>query len=197
MKHFSIIGAAAGLLVAAVGTAGGAAAQEAKTPPSWDTLVHCAEMTDSAKELACYRAAMKEAGYAPSPKAVAEKRRTFGIALPSLAAKKPSEPAKPKAVAQAGQGASTSAAPAAPAPAEESGADENQITVELAEVAFVPPDNRLLLVTKDGAVWEQQDHEPVAPRPKPGGTIQIERNRFGGFFCRFDKFTKVRCTQIH
>src|SRR6185503_19466331 len=85
-----------------------------------------------------------------------------------------------------------SAAP--PAPVEE---PENQVTEVLEQVALIPPLNRLLLVTREGAVWLQTDSEVVAPLPKPGQTMIVVKGSISGFFCQFDKRTKVRCTRSH
>jgi len=128
----------------------------------------------------------------------AEKRRVFGFPRPSLnllhhppkdqqaKAEKPPKPQK------------ASAAEAAPAPASAPAPDdEERITVQLAEVALIPPANKLLLVTTDGAVWEQTDSEPVRPFPKAGQTIQIRHTGFGGYFCAFSRVTAVRCIRKH
>ena len=157
-------------------------AQE-KTPPSWDTLVKCAEKGDPNEELACYRAAMKAAGYAPTAEEQTQRRRKFGLSLPSLGgAKHESKTARAAAAPQAG------------APAEDNDA---KVTVEIETMALIPPANKMMLVTRDGAIWQQLDTESVTPLPKPGQTFEIERNKFGGYFCKFDKFTKVRCLRTH
>jgi hypothetical protein len=182
---------------------GGALAQETSAhpqgpPPSWDSLIPCAQKADAKEGFACYQAAMRAAGYAPNPEiAAAEKRRKFGLNLPTPF--KHEDKSKPKAVAQAGPASKSSAAPSAEAPAAVPAAEEDEarVNVQLSQVALIPPQNRLLLVTEEGAIWEQTDDEPVAPRPRPGQSIQIEQNRFGGYFCRFNKLTKVRCRRTH
>ena len=83
------------------------------------------------------------------------------------------------------------------AAASEAVEDGDRITVQLAQVALIPPAKKLLLVTADGAIWEQLDSEPVHPTPKPGESMQIRRNSFGGYFCKFDKYTSVRCERKH
>lgn len=166
-------------------------------PPSWESLIPCAQKADPKEGFACYQAAMRAAGYSPNPEiAAAEKRRKFGLNVPTPFKHKEKPAAE---VAQAGSRPAEAPAPgAAPASAAASPAEEEgKVTVQLSQVALIPPQNRLLLVTAEGAIWEQTDDEVVTPRPKPGQTIQIERNGFGGYFCRFDKFTKVRCTRTH
>jgi hypothetical protein len=187
---------AAGLwLCAQTGAQAQAPGNPAGPPPSWDSLIPCAQKSDPKEGFACYQAAMRAAGYAPNAEVVeADKRRKFGLNLPTPF-KHSGE--KPKQVARAEGKAQPAPAPSSPqaaAPAEE---DQAQVSVQLSQVALIPPQNRLLLVTQEGAIWEQTDDEAVSPRPKPGQTIRIEQNRFGGYFCRFDKFTKVRCTRTH
>ena len=159
-----------------------------RSPPSWDALAHCADISADEEVAACFRAAMKAAGYQPTPKVAADRRRRFGLDLPVI--RREHAPKPPKAqVAQT----EASHAPAGATP--DNGDDRNRVSVELSDVATIPPENRLLLVTTDGAVWRQPDDERVSPCPKPGQKIQIERNSFGGYFCRFDRLTKVRCTR--
>jgi hypothetical protein len=191
---------------AALAAATGAMAQE-KAPPAWDTLVRCAEMTDPVEELACYRSAMRAAGYAPSVASAEQRRKKFGLSMPNptnLLRRAPKEKASPPVQTAAQEAAPKTKAPSQPkneadsklaavAPSD----DENLITVTLAEVATLPPANKLLIVTNDGAVWEQTDSEPVRPFPKSGQTMQIRRTSFGGYFCRFDKNNSVRCIRKH
>ena len=147
-------------------------------PPSWDTLVRCADMTDSAKELECYRAAMRASGYRRNvERDAAEQRKTFGL-VPPLFAKKP---AQPKGEAEAARGAAPQAV------------DQDRTEVTIAEVAYMRPLNQLLIVTTDGAVWVQDDTESVNFEPKRGATMEIRKTAFGGYFCRFDRTNAVRC----
>ena len=184
--------AAAVVLLAGVG--GAASSQDAAapgTPPSWDTLVKCAVMADEDTRLACYDAAMRAAGYAPKPAEVAaEKRHRFGLAMPEIRL------LKRHAKQEGGQAVAANGAPAAAAAAKTE-EDENSVSVVLDTVALVEPTHRLMLFTTDGAIWVQTDDEIVAPRPKAGQTILLQRNSFGGYFCKFDKRTKVRCERRH
>ena len=148
-----------------------------KSPPSWPTLVRCAEKGDPTEELACYRAAMREAGYAPTPEANAQRRSKFGLSPPSVGlAKRPNRERPHETTATD---------------------DDDKVTVQLEQLALIPPANKMMFVTTDGAIWQQLDNDTVTPRPKPGQSFQIERNGFGGYFCRFDRLTKVRCARTH
>ncbi len=193
-----LIGAAALAAVVSLGAPGSARAQVATAqpsgpPPSWEALIHCAESGDPDAELLCYRAALRAAGYARNPQAAAaERRKHFGLAIPSINLLKHGKKEQPAPTSQA-------AAPgAAPAPAEaESEADQTEVTVELEELALIPPAGKLLLITTDGGIWEQIDNERVVPQPKKGQSFKIRRTRFGGFFCQFDRTTAVRCVRKH
>ncbi len=160
-------------------------------PPGWGALMRCAAMSDGDAELSCYRAAMKDAGFVAGPSvAAAEHRRRFGLAMPSLNLLKHAPKERAAAAAKAGRSAQVGDQAVAEV-------DEDLLTVEIDEVSLIPPWNKLLLVTTDGAVWVQLDTESVNPRPKKGQTIQIRRTRFGGYFCKFDRVTAVRCNRTH
>ncbi len=151
------------------------------TPPSWDTLVRCAQMPSEDARLACYDAAMRAAGFAPKPEAVtAEKHKRFGLSIPQVGLLK-----------RHGKEEGAQAAGATPsAPAKES---EDEITVELAQVATLQPVGKLLLFTTDGQIWEQTDTDSVSPLPKSGDSIRIHKGRIGGYLCDVNNYKSVRC----
>jgi hypothetical protein len=188
---------AAGLFAAAV-LAGPAAAQTAVPsgpPPSWESLIPCAQKSDPAEGFKCYQAALRAAGYTPNAQVVAEDRRKrFGLPLPSIGHKPAAKPEPKIAQAQPAPRPAATQPPASPAPVEEA---EDRVAVVLEQVAIIPPLNRLLLVTKEGAIWQQTDSETVAPLPRPGQTMTVVKGSINGFFCQFDKRTKVRCTRTH
>ncbi len=161
-------------------------------PPSWESLIPCAQKADAAEGFRCYQAAMRAAGYSPNPATVAaDRRKTFGLSLPSFHGHK----AEPGAEAKSAR-AERHGSAAAPAPAAEE-TDENRVSVTLERVALMPPLNRLLIVTSEGAIWEQTDNETVAPLPKPGQQMTVLKGAIDGFFCQFDKRTRVRCRRTH
>lgn len=186
----------AGLAGAVV--ASSAMAQQAPSgpPPSWPALIHCDLQPDDAAQLACFKDAMKAAGYAPKAAEVsAERHHRFGLDLPFR--KKPAAESQSAAAVPAPP-ASPAAEPAPPppgvAPHPES---ESDVFVKLERVALMPPNDRLLLVTADGGIWEQIDSETIAPLPKPGQSMEIKKNAFGGFMCIFDKRQGARCKRVH
>ena len=191
----ALAGAAIAAVALTVGLAGRAVSQEqGGTPPSWDTLVRCAQMANDSASLSCFRAAMNAAGYGPKPEEVAaEKKRVFGLAIPEIKLQR--RAAQEKGVQTGAQAAGPAESQAAVAAASQARAetDEDHVTVELSEVALTQPLNKLLLFTTDGAIWAQTDTTAVARLPKAGQSMEIERGFMGGYFCNVDKWTKVRC----
>ncbi len=177
----------AGLMIGAAEPAA-ALSVPAGPPPSWDALIPCAQKGDPAEGFKCYQAAMRAAGYAPDPEiAATERRRKFGLPALSLGSHKPTSQAKAE-LAQA-QSSARAAAPEEDA--------QDRVTVKLDQVALIPPLNRLLMVTADGAVWQQTDSETVSPTPKPGSSMTVVHGKINGYFCQFDRLNKVRCTRTH
>ncbi len=166
-------------LVAILTLAGGVASSQdntSGTPPPWPSLVRCAEMGDEGDRLNCYDAAMRSAGYAPKPAAVsAARHRLFGLATPKIALGRKSKDKVETAKASSGE-------------------DENNVTVTLGQVARLH-DDKLLLITTEGAIWEQTDQVEVQPGPKEGQSMTIRRGPLGGFFCDVNKWKSVRCTR--
>ena len=132
---------------------------------------------------------MRAAGYSPNPEiAATERRRRFGLPSLPLISHKPASKSKTES-AQAQPGAAAATAEEEP--------QEDRVTVTLEQVALIPPLNRLLLVTTEGAIWQQTDSESVSPTPKPGSSMTVVHGKISGFFCQFDRVTKVRCVRTH
>ena len=179
--------------------AAGAAAQEARPsgpPPGWDSLIPCAQKSDPVEGFKCYQQAMHAAGYAPNAAAVAaDKRRSFGLQVPKLHVPRHEAARTAQAAAPAAAAAAAPSPQPAAAPPEPERSDA--VTVTLEQVAVSPPLNRLLMITPEGAVWQQTDDETVSPLPRAGQTMTVEKGSIDGFFCRFSKRTKVRCRRLH
>ncbi len=214
-KALVLAAAALALSCAACGAAAGQDLPKG-APPSWNVLVRCAKMADDDASLACFREAMKASGYAPKPEEVrAERHRRFGLSMPQIgllrrhakeegaqasAEATPTEervaPAPPSpAASSSARAAATPPAVAAAEPPATAEENENQITTQLDEVATIPPDGRLLMITTDGGIWVQTYSNPVSPLPKKGQTMVIKRNRLGGYMCILSKHTGVRCAR--
>jgi hypothetical protein len=193
-------GAAAAALAAGVWGAA-ALAQVAGTPPPWDTLVRCAQMADQDARLACYDTAMRAAGYTPKPEEVeADKHRRFGLTIPQVnvlkhkdqeegaqAAGQPTPQEEKEAKKQAKQ-----AAKEAKKQAKAAEQTEDEITVELSQIARVQPTDRLIMFTSDGQIWEQVDTDQVQS-PSPGDQMTIHKGKLGGYLCDVTPYKAVRC----
>jgi hypothetical protein len=174
----------AGLAVSGMAFVAAASAQNAPpatgTPPAWGTLVGCAQTANAKDRLACYDSAMRAAGYAPNPEAVAaEHRKTFGLTVPSInlgGHKKKTEEA------QAG----------AASPPEE---NPNEVDVTVDQVAITQPTGKVIIFTSDGQIWKQTDTTSVNSYPKEGDTIHIHREVLGGYFCDVNKYQSVSCVR--
>ncbi len=163
-------------------------AQEQPTSPPWSVLARCADMTDANKELECYRAAMREAGYRRNPERdAAEHRKSFGLELPSIRLGKQTKGSSARGNAQVAQAPGQSPGPASEAQ------DPNRVVVTISAIAYTRPLNQIMIVTTDGAVWLQDDTISVNFQPKPGDTVKISRTAFGGYFCDFGRSNAVRC----
>ena len=180
-RSFQIAAIAAGF--AALGLSAGAHAQSQGTPPAWDTLVHCAQTPNESERLACYDTAMRGAGYAPNPGAVAEdRRRSFGLSMPKMNVFKHK---KEDEGAQAAGGRR---------PAPESNADRVEVVVD--QVAITQPSNRIIIFTNDGQIWQQTDTTELTNLPKEGDSMTIRKEALGGFFCDVNKYQSVRCKRV-
>jgi hypothetical protein len=180
--------AAAAALALWAGGALSAQAQET-TPtgasPPLEVLVKCADMGDKDSRLACYDAAMRAAGYAPKPEAVAAaKHKSFGLSNP-FGSKDHEDKEQKRAEKQAQKQAKAS----------ERGAEEspNEITVQVSQVAVVEPEGRLIIFTEDGQIWEQTDQVQLAKKPELGSSFRIHKSVLGGYFCDVDPYKSVKC----
>lgn len=183
---------AAAALAGGLAVAGSALAQAGITPPDWQILLRCAEIGDGDQRLACYDQAMRAAGYAPKPEVVAEeKRKRFGLSVPKLNILKHDDQKRTEVAGQAAPAPAASAPP--PPPPKE---DDDTVTVQLERVAVLYG-NKLLLITTEGAIWEQISSEVINIPPKPGQTITIRRTRFRGYFCDLNKWSTIRCERTH
>ena len=152
-------------------------------PPAWDTLVHCAQTADEAERLACYDTAMRAAGYAPNPSAVAESHRhSFGLSAPKLNVFKHR---KSEEGARAGGGSTQ-------APVE----NANRVEATVDQIAITQPSNQIIIFTNDGQIWQQTDTTPISNYPREGDTITIRKEALGGYFCDVNKYQAVRCKRV-
>ena len=171
-------------LAVAAGLAAAATAVSAQNaPPAWDTLVRCAQTPDEAARLACYDTAMRAAGFAPTPAAVAENRRhSFGLTAPKLNVFKHRK-----------QDEGAQAAGGREALPEE---NPNLIEVTIDQVAVTQPANKVIIFTNDGQIWQQTDTTQLNGLPKEGDSMEIHKQTLGGYMCDVTKYQAVRCKRV-
>ena len=78
----------------------------------------------------------------------------------------------------------------APAPANPAGL---RTTVRSAQVAG---NRRLVVVTTDGAVWEQTGSEDFHVLPRPGDAFEIQQGTLGSYRCTFGRSSIYRCRRL-
>jgi hypothetical protein len=152
------------------------------TPPAWDTLVRCAQTPDESARLACYDAAMRAAGYAPNPAAVAaEHRKTFGLAMPKV------NVFKHKKQEEGAQAAGAQAAPEEENP--------NRIETTVDQIAITQPAGKIVIFTTDGQIWRQTDTTQINSYPKEGDKLVVHRGVLGDYMCDVNKYQSVHCVR--
>lgn len=150
-------------------------------------LAHCRSMSDSLKRLVCYDE-------------LADRAATNAVS--SAAAPSAPAPATPTAAAPA-------AAPAAPANASSPAANAAFGLTQRAERREEPKtatytlervgetaDRKLMMVATDGSVWVQTEGRRVMRPPQPGTVMEIERGALGGYFCKPEQHTAMRCRRV-
>ncbi len=172
----------AGMAVTASLAVAATAVSAQNAAPAWDTLVRCAQTPDEAARLACYDAAMRAAGYAPNPTAVAENhRKTFGLTAPKVNVFKHRK-----------QEEGARSAGGAPPPEE----NADRIDVVIDQIAITQPSNRIVVFTTDGAIWQQTDTTPINSYPKEGDSMIVHKGPLGGYLCDVNKYQSVRCKRV-
>jgi hypothetical protein len=140
-----------------------AANAQSKSPP---TAADCRAMTDFTQRGLCWDA-LDQAGL-QDQKAV--KKREFGLGAHAPAAAAVATPKQRK-----------------PDPVEVRG-----LSLTLASVVDSAT-GHILLISTDGAVWEQTDGDAIMSRPSPGDTVEVSKGMFGGYMCQVTRWQAVRC----
>lgn len=66
------------------------------------------------------------------------------------------------------------------------------LTLTLASVVDTAV-GHILMISTDGAVWEQTDGDAIQSRPSPGDTVEISKGMLGGYMCQVTRWQSVRC----
>lgn len=173
--------AARAAAVLAIGaTLPAAAMAQSDASAGWTEMARCGAMANDAARHGCTDEVLRRHGLMAPPEArTAERRKAFGLDVPSFPHRTP----PPKVVATAGGHR--------PVQAEDT---PDRITVTLDRVSL-RGDGKLVVRTTEGAVWRQVETDPVRPMPVHGQSMTIERTALGGYFCKPGKWTAFRCTR--
>jgi hypothetical protein len=163
----------------ALATVSMAAADAAAQPadPALQGLANCAAMLDPAQKASCYDAAYSalngavragEITLIQKKEAQAARRGAFGFNLPSLAIL--------DKVAK-----------------DEGPAD---VLTDTIKDARLDHEGNWTIVLADGAVWKQTDKKTLAPRPKPGQTVEIRKAALSSFFLKVADLPAVRARRV-
>jgi hypothetical protein len=160
--------AARSAAIALVGVAGVLAphlakAADSKTAP---TAAECRAMTDFTARGQCWDD-LDRAGL-QDQKVVKKREFGLGAKAPSVAAIKETRARKPDAV------------------------EVHGLTLTLASVVDTAV-GHILMISTDGAVWEQTDGDAIQSRPAPGDTVEISKGMLGGYMCQVTRWQSVRC----
>ena len=66
------------------------------------------------------------------------------------------------------------------------------LTLTLASVVDTAV-GHILMISTDGAVWEQTDGDAIRERPEAGDTVEVSKGMFGGYMCQVTRWQSVRC----
>ena len=173
----------------------------------WRAVAQCAEIGAAERRHACVDDVLRRAGLLQPEREARARRENFGRdAEPKSARTEPrvAQQTPPPASSPASSPAPSvrtaavqSPSPGPPvdvrAPPEPGNPDRLRTTVGSSRIGG----NRLLVVvTADGAVWEQTEHEEFHVLPQPGDTFEIQRGGLGGYRCTFGRSSIYRCRRL-
>ena len=175
-----------------------AAAGLAQSPPvaqaagdaeaGWRAVAQCAEVGAAGRRHACLDDVLRRAGLLKPEREAQARREDFG---------RPAEAKSARTAPRVVQPAPSPALHAPPAPAVRAPAPANpaglRTTVRSAQVAG---NRRLVVVTTDGAVWEQTGSEDFHVLPRAGDAFEIQPGTLGSYRCTFGRSSVYRCRRL-
>lgn len=179
MTHFKSRTKAGAIALVTLAVAGSAFAQAKPENRAsvFQSLLDCKAKTDAAERLACFDAATASLGAAEKKgdivvvdreMATAARRQAFGFNLPSLDIFKGSEE-KP---------------------------EEAQTLTAAVERAYRGGDGKWVFELEGGAVWAQNDNEPVNREPRGDSKVEIRKAAMGSYFLKLDGQRAVRARRV-
>ena len=168
-----------GAALLALAVAGSAQAAKPKDAPARaavvSAIIDCRKVTEDAARLACYDSAASAFDQAQTKgevvvidkaQARAVRRDTFGFSLPSFHFFEAVKGDEPL----------------------------DNITVEV-ERAGRTPYGKWIVVTAEGATWEQTDDSELLRDPQKGSKLLIRKGALGAYMCRVDKEQAFKCAR--
>ena len=180
-----------------------AAAGLAQSPPvaqaagdaeaGWRAVAQCAEVGAAGRRHECLDDVLRRAGLLKPEREAQARREDFGRPAEAKSARtapRVVQPAPPPAPPPAPLPAPPAPAVHAPAPANAAGL---RTTVRSARIAG---NRKLVVVTADGAVWEQTGSEDFHVLPRPGDAFEIQQGTLGSYRCTFGRSSIYRCRRL-
>lgn len=168
--------AAAGLLcLVACSIASGADGATSDASANWTAVSQCAKQGSARARHDCVDRVLRDAGVLTPEMRQREQRQEFGSE---------NVPPAPRVVA-----------PSPASPARVPDAPPERLEAELATVTRAP-DGRVVLTTRDGAVWQQNESQEITLLPKAGERLAIRKGSLGAYLCTLESRVSFRCRRV-
>ncbi|BAK67855.1 hypothetical protein SLG_31800 [Sphingobium sp. SYK-6] len=187
-----------GLAALALPAAAGRAQPAGDAAANWEAIVQCARQTGAPARHACIDQVLRGSGLLDSEREMNEARQSFGQQRRSEAVPVP-PPAAPAAPAMPAPAQRAEAAPAAPTPAPAPAAPPAPLRALQTEVASarLAADRKLVITTREGAVWRQTETIELRASPRAGDSFEIEEAALGGHRCKLGRSRIFRCERVN
>lgn len=148
---------------------------------NWARIAACARQDRASDRQACVDEVFRSTGLLDRAREEAQQRDTFGQqARPAPRAAPPVAAATPAPSRQ----------PTPPTGAPPAELDRIATTVSR---AFDPGNKRMVIVTQENQIWQQNESKDLGLPPRPGTSFTIEKGALGSFICRIANGRSFRC----
>ncbi|MBB5987170.1 hypothetical protein [Sphingobium lignivorans] len=185
-----------GLAVLALPAAAGHAQPAGDAAANWEAVVQCARQTGAPARHACIDQVLRGSGVLDSEREMNEARQSFGQQGRSEAAPVP-PPTAPAVPAMPAPAQRAEAAPAAPAPAPAAPPPPLRALQTEVASARLAADRKLVITTREGAVWRQTETIELRASPRAGDSFEIEEAALGGHRCKLGRSRIFRCERVN
>jgi len=168
----------------------------AQTPPAmnaesgWSAIGLCAVRSNERARHACIDDVLRQAGLLTPQAEAGERRRQFGLEGGAAAA--PVEPPAPPVAAPPIAAPKIAAPPDAPLPPKPEAASGDRLELEIA-TAITGLDDKAVLTTTDGAVWQQTDSDTIQRLPRARDRFTVRKASLGSYLCTLPSKITFRC----